>query len=74
MHDIIQNPVYVILFWSTIQYGMKTFPMPDSKLGKWVLGVVQFALTNSELAKQNFRTADYQGKMDDLDKKNGPSN
>lgn len=84
MNEIIHNPVYTVLFWSTMQYMAKTMPMPESIFWKWIAGGFQFVMTNSELAKQNFRAASYQSNMSKMsntdgslkirDNKNGPTN
>lgn len=66
MHFHLSEIATSIGVWTVIQYAFKTIPMPPNKYAQWLIGVIQFGLANSEIARQNFSAAGTQQKVDDL--------
>lgn len=46
--------------WMVASYAAQTFPMPDNKYAKWLLGLIQLILANKTQGLQNFTAAKQQ--------------
>ena len=40
---------------NVIAYALKTVPIVDNVWAKWIIGVIQYAFSNSEIGKLNFQ-------------------
>lgn len=58
MQEFFHNPVNTVLVWSGIVYAMKTIPMPTNDWARWIVGILQYLATNSELGKRNFNSSE----------------
>lgn len=64
------------LVWTLASYAAQTFPMPESKYAKWILGIIQYGLANRHLGDENFKSAKIDDAFDKLkdkieDRQNG---
>lgn len=46
--------------YGVTSYAMRTFPQPNNIYAKWVLGVIQYAVSNPDLAAKNFQSQEGQ--------------
>lgn len=43
-----------IVVWNVAAFALQTFPTPDNKYARWVMGVLQFAVANRQKMLEAF--------------------
>ena len=50
-HISISNLLEGAFMWGLIGHGLRTFPTPENKYAKWVIGIAQYAVSNYDKGK-----------------------